>query len=288
MNQKNLFSQRKGLVKIDDELQIDSLSNASKNHIWDCLYKTIFVYITDPENSNTYFEGTRTQYIPLNPKYASFLEKIWTHWIGLPLDQIPKEYKIYYQQIKETYSKLQWDDVYNFLEFIFIHSPNNDKSISLLNSVFEEDNIGYRIINNEITDIINPLEIKSVNTALLSPFQNSNTHLSKALHLLYKEPPDYSNSIKESISAVENVVKFVTGDTKGTLAAALLKLDKNNDMHRAFKDALIKLYGYTSDADGIRHALMEETNLSHADAKLFLIQCSAFVNYLTEKYGKGK
>ena len=148
MNQKKLFSQRKGLVKIDDELQIDSLSNASKNRIWDCLYKTIFVYITDPENSNTYFEGTRTQYIPLNPKYASFLEKIWTHWIGLPLDQIPKEYKIYYQQIKETYSKLQWDDVYNFLEFIFIHSPNNDKSISLLNSVFEEDNISYRIINN--------------------------------------------------------------------------------------------------------------------------------------------
>ena len=43
------------------------------------------------------------------------------------------------------------------------------------------------------------------------------------------------------------------------------------------------LYGYTNDADGIRHAMLEQPNLTAADAKYFLISCTAFVNYLKSK-----
>ncbi len=42
-------------------------------------------------------------------------------------------------------------------------------------------------------------------------------------------------------------------------------------------------YGYTSQADGIWHALMGEANITQADARYFLMTCSAFVNLLKTK-----
>ncbi|WGS63939.1 hypothetical protein [Marinitoga aeolica] len=49
-----------------------------------------------------------------------------------------------------------------------------------------------------------------------------------------------------------------------------------------------KLYGYTSDEKGIRHALLEgeSTNISFDEAKFMLVSCSAYVNYLIEKVSK--
>ena len=42
----------------------------------------------------------------------------------------------------------------------------------------------------------------------------------------------------------------------------------------------MKLYGYTSDEGGIRHAMLDEPNLTSADARYFLLSCTSFVNYL--------
>ena len=47
-----------------------------------------------------------------------------------------------------------------------------------------------------------------------------------------------------------------------------------------------KMYGYTSDADGIRHGGIDFTNAPAEDAKYMLISCSAFVNYLVEKFSR--
>ena len=46
------------------------------------------------------------------------------------------------------------------------------------------------------------------------------------------------------------------------------------------KGAFDKLYGYTSDADGIRHALLEEDKVTFEQAKFMLVVCSAFTNYV--------
>jgi hypothetical protein len=49
------------------------------------------------------------------------------------------------------------------------------------------------------------------------------------------------------------------------------------------KAAFSSLYGYTSDANGIRHALTEEPDLDQADAVFMLVTCSSFCNYLISK-----
>ena len=109
------------------------------------------------------------------------------------------------------------------------------------------------------------------------------THIRLALEKLSdRSKPDYRNSIKESISAVEAACKLISGDDKATLTPALRKI---SGLHPALIQAFEKLYGYTCDAEGIRHALTEEENLDQNDAKYMLIACSAFVNYLIAKTG---
>ncbi len=63
-------------------------------------------------------------------------------------------------------------------------------------------------------------------------------------------------------------------------------IEKKVELHPALKKAFDSLYGYTSDADGIRHALLDEPNLDSEDAKFMLVSCSAFINYLISKSSK--
>ena len=56
----------------------------------------------------------------------------------------------------------------------------------------------------------------------------------------------------------------------------------HTDLKKGFKD----LYGWTSDSDGIRHALMEMPTVDAEDARYMLVSCSAFVNYLIVKADK--
>ncbi len=64
------------------------------------------------------------------------------------------------------------------------------------------------------------------------------------------------------------------------------EIETKISLHPALKDAFSSLYGYTSDAEGIRHALLDEPNLSFEDAKFMLVSCSAFINYLISKAPK--
>ena len=97
-----------------------------------------------------------------------------------------------------------------------------------------------------------------------------------------KTNPDYRNSIKESISSVESLAKQISKKNTATLGDALKELEKSKKLHPSLKNAFNSLYGYTSDAEGIRHALLKESNLTKADARFMLVCCSAFVNYAIE------
>jgi len=93
-----------------------------------------------------------------------------------------------------------------------------------------------------------------------------------------RNSPDYRNSIKESISAVESLVQKTLGKD-GTLGNLIKKLD----LHPALQSAFSSLYGYTSDEDGIRHAILDSERITFEDAKFFLVICSAFINFVNSK-----
>lgn len=159
-----------------------------------------------------------------------------------------------------------------------------------MNRVFEEECVGYRFISGRIVPITDKQEIESIEEACQAPNHGIRSHIQKAVGFLSdREKKDYKNCIKESISAVESICQQIIGDEKATLGEALKHLEKSGVvLHPSLKQGFSKLYGYTSDQGGVRHAEgMFESNVTFEDAKYMLVSCSAFVNYLIAVSGKG-
>jgi hypothetical protein len=82
-----------------------------------------------------------------------------------------------------------------------------------------------------ISPIIGATEINEVDGALAGRADPIRTHLRRALELLSdKANPDYRNSIKESIPAVESLVVAVVNE-KGTLGQLIKKLEDEIGLH---------------------------------------------------------
>jgi hypothetical protein len=131
--------------------------------------------------------------------------------------------------------------------------------------------------------VTDPVEVEAIESATQLPrsLRAVAQHLNTSLKLLGdRKTPDYRNSIKESISGVEAMCALITGQARSDLGAALKALEKGAGLHGALRSAFNSLYGFTSDSSGIRHALLEEPNLTFDDAKFMLVACSAFINYL--------
>lgn len=159
-----------------------------------------------------------------------------------------------------------------------------------INKIMEQEKSGYRFLNDKFINITSEEELEEISKATDSPYESVSTHFRKALTLYSdRKKPNYENSIKESISAVEAMCCIITGATgsQATLGNTLKKLETNGVViHSAMKAGFEKMYGYTSDADGIRHGGIDFTNAPAEDAKYMLVSCSAFVNYLIEKCSK--
>jgi hypothetical protein len=77
--------------------------------------------------------------------------------------------------------------------------------------VLESELSGWRFVGDQITKITSKAEIEEIEAALSSPFTPVNTHVDNALKKMSdKKSPDYRNSIKESISAVEALCRIIT------------------------------------------------------------------------------
>ena len=263
------FSQRKGLKPVAEIIQIDSMNSELRNSLWNALDVAIW-------SSDDFAYG---QY-----SIEPFSKALWFHFFKEPIDSRPgPSYKIL-EQIRGRFFGYEWFEVYDFLEFVVGYYQNSKPRLdSVLNWILERELSGYRFVSGHLTDITSAQELEMLETALTdSRFPGVDAHLQQALELYAnRENPDYRNSIKESISAVESMARIASGNPKATLHDALKVIEKKELLHPALKDGFIKLYGYTSDADGIRHAMLDEPNLTAADARYFLLSCTSFINYLT-------
>ena len=76
---------------------------------------------------------------------------------------------------------------------------------------------------------------------------------------------------------MEAAARLVAGAGKSTLSDCLNVIDAAHGLRPALKQAFLKLYGFTSDSGGIRHALFEsEPEPTYADAKFMLVACSVY------------
>lgn len=188
--------------------------------------------------------------------------------------------------LKNIIMENTYDDVLTTIEYtsylVHVKTRSLFYPMKYFNEIFQKEFIGYRFVENQIVPITNDLEIDTINTVINENHDEVSLHIKKALtYLSDRMNPDYENSIKESIMAIEALANQITGE-KSTLGALLTKLDKKGvAIHGSLKEAFKKLYGYTSDAHGIRHAGNIDGPFStFEEAKFMLVVCCAFINYV--------
>jgi len=279
------FSQRIGITPAKKAFQKDSIDEDLLNSLWNALH--IFIF----DNLSNYHDHRESD-------FSVFAKRIWIHFFKEPIDTIPsgryglsKSETI--EKIRKWFYKAEWYQIYDFVDFCI-----NEDGIKVkrelskhLNGVLERENSAYRIIEGILSPITNTFEIEEIEKTLTlkdyTGLDEVNIHIESALKMLSdKENPDYRNSIKESISAVEALVNKINSSEKDSLGSALNKIDSSVKIHKALKEGFKKIYGYTSNSDGIRHALNEMSSCDFEDAKFMLVSCSAFINYIVIKADK--
>lgn len=267
------------------ELQIDDMSNGLRNSLWN-----ILLQLYDPRDHD---EGY----------WLKVTKHIATYFAKIPADELPYGDRECRKWLKNLFYKLEWYDIYDLIEFIasehetttyrlplhqslgIKHRVSRQQLLSVLNNILERELSGHRFISGIITPITTPTETRDVEYALDSTaskgLDGAHQHLEAALRLLGQKPePDYRNSIKESVSSIESIAKVISGQDGGGLKDALASVAKSRNIHKSLISGFLSLYGYTSDEDSTRHAILEPCDIGFAEAKYMLVSCSAFVNYM--------
>ncbi|MFA6178409.1 MAG: hypothetical protein WC696_02235 [Candidatus Methylopumilus sp.] len=273
------FAQRYGYVPLEKIFQRERVEEALRTQLWNVL--KISTWDLFDSNNERYDENSK--------KINSLLNRLWFHYFNNDLDNLPHfkhGQNNAYTYIKNYFFSCKWFEVYGFLEFLSQDASNllNADDRVWINETLEHHNAAYRFVECLIVEITDQNEIESIESALNHPQLPVKAHLKSALEKLSdKEKPDYRNSVKESISAVEAACRVLADSKSATLGDALKKI---KNLHPVMKQAFDKLYGYTSDASGVRHSLIDEATISYADAKFMLVTCSAFVSYLNTTIAK--
>jgi hypothetical protein len=278
------FSQRHGHAEVRSLAQRESLDADTRLEFWNLLAVL-----------PTEFENLGWQ----SPQHA-VLEALWVSHFKGARDELPSDARVW-MAIKQQILRGPWNEVLDLLEAFakqWNHLlPNyhdsgtlNGVFLAALNDRFEWELVGYRLIGLEITPVDSSAEAEAITGALfdVEPIAGARHSLERAVELLAdRATPDYPNSVKESISAVEAVIRKLTGER--TLSEGLKKLEVAGlTLHGALKEAWSKMYGWVSDEDGVRHGSINAANVDQALAKYILVTCSAFVSYLVEEGSKAK
>jgi len=280
---RNGFSDRMGIKIENTEIQLTELDHRTRIALVNAVdYVYLFVYKqckwTDPYSKDRQFDLLHEDI--LSEVYVQQVDHSKTYYA---LD-------IVYNTIKSD----EYDDVLTVIEYVvkrlnglYIGSKK-EGPYTYFNYVFEQEFVGYRFVNEQIVPITNEIEIDAIEKASDSPYTQVNNHLSKSLGLLSnRDNPDYENSIKESISAVECICSIIVGEPT-SLGKALGKIQHAGiNIHPSMRTAFDKLYEYTSKEKGIRHSgQLGGPQSTFEEAKFMLISCCAFVNYLIGNMGK--
>jgi len=278
-----MFSQRKGLKPLRKVIQRESADEELRSRLWSALKIVLWDRWTYPDMYGGVDHSSQT--------VNMLLDLYWLNFFKRPLDTRPSFMERNgggaYGTIRQYFFSCQWFELYDFLEFTLKNCDNGLANTlrELLNRLLEDENAAYRVVGYEVAEITAEEEISAIEEAVKHTHDPASQHLEAALRLLCdRKAPDYRNSIKESISAVEAVCQRMCGNPKATLGDAIKKIQSRCELHPAFEKGISAFYGYASDAGGIRHALTEGGQVpSYADAKFMLVACSSFVNYLLTK-----
>ena len=200
-------------------------------------------------------------------------------------DEFRNDFHQLVQKTKIVIMRGDYVAVFGWIQYVLRKaSPGN--LTEEIQAALEAGKAAYRLVDGDtIVPLGSEAEGDTIERAFVdlgaAEFGGARQHLRKAAEAL--SVGDNSGSIRESIHAVEAVVRVLEPD--GNFAKALAKLDAKVKIHAGMRAGFNNLYGFTSDENGLRHSLLElpAANVDETDALFMIGACAAFVSYLINK-----
>ena len=264
------FSERYGYVH--REIQIESIDEA----LWAGLWNAFLGQVWEEMSFSSKIELCRN----LWEDFVKGHKDVFDTYDDITGFRFPQ----FLNAIKNLLRNDHWYKNYDFLEFILSHGITikmEREFVKICNLQLEREKSAYRFVNRLITPIISDIEIESIESATMREGPVAIQLRSALEKLSDRQTPDYRNSIKESISAVESQARRVMRD-EATLGRLLSKMEAERGLPTPLKTAFSAFYGYASGRSGARHGplVAEGMEVDFDLAKFMLVTCSAFINYL--------
>ena len=267
------FSQAQGYENLPGPLALEELNDDARRGIWDLLYMSVDKY-------SRY--GLLTFYWP----YVG--RTLHSQILKRPVEEFSAEQVDFLRNYRSGILEfLEFNKVFDLVQIIMRHPQSPPGFTEAVKDVFEQCQLAYYVDTNEPPTII-PMSTRQEGQAITDAIytlseaglKGAEAHLRKAAELINEG--DWSGSIRESIHSVESVARRLTPVSAKTLEPALKSLQERHLIHPALKESFSRLYGYTSDEEGIRHALLDSSDSpSGRDEAVFMLgACASFTSYL--------
>ena len=266
---KPTFAEREGAKPLPTQLNLKQVSSEVRAKTWSIIYKSM--------DQSKIMRGGYSY----ADRWASILQEYWVNIDHKFEDEFKNRLLSLVSYVNEKMSG-EYSTFFEFLEHVVQHPRCPERLHSDLNRVLAEAGCAYRIYEKAVVPISSPEMGEAVSSAFeaLAEFSGARSHLSAAAKFLSEG--DYGGSVRESIHAVEAVARKIVPDAT-SLTPTLAAIERSHHLHPALKKGFSSLYGYTSDEDGVRHALIDndQPNVTEADALYMFGSCASFAGYLS-------
>ena len=294
---KLTFSQRHGLAKLPEVLQVGKLPRRFRNRVWEVISESINGCLEDAENEGFWYTDFN------NSRAGRYWPAFWKSYHReikeMPHDEIPGDSPdhirgwlrelIFKNDANSNEDDKSYANVLTVLEYMLRLKSIPKKLAVSLEQCF--DLAPYYIEPHSPICIVptTSTEMKKIMKKLLANINQSELggakhHLRESAQALTAD--NFAGSIRESIHAVESAARKIDPKNSKSMSDALQSLtDRNMSIHPALQSAFNRLYGYTSDEQGIRHALIDEDpdKIGFDEAIFMYAACVSFVDYLVRK-----
>ena len=292
------FSQREDKVPLPEPMQLEHIPQRFRQLVWQVIDGEIressWGYY-GPNYSNYYYDCRDIDRVSFS--IEQHLGSIVRSYKFDVLDTLHDEIEEYgpiesAKFFKGLITGGNYHEVLTLIEFVLRHQYCSKNLRKALIAVFDNAPVAYFVKKVTGRFTIMPRMSKESGEATQQAIQviqdagmrGAATHLSQATEHINTQ--QFADSIADSIHAVESVARQIAPKSRA-LSPALDSLKKAGLIkHPALKKAFSELYGYTSDEQGIRHALLNKDSAEvGVDEAVFMFgACASFAAYLVNKH----
>ena len=276
------FSERYGYEQLPEPMALERLSDDLRREIWNIIRLSLLENRKGVGNSH---------YFP--DDFERFVEYLFGKLLKKPEDEISTDYEHVSELFKQIILEGRFDHLLSLIELIANDDSATSRFARNIGALFDSRAAAYRLdVTRKPYQFFPRSNLEqghavqqALKTVEESGMTGASVHLRQAAKHINAQ--QYADSISDSILAVESVARTIDPKSENTLGPALKSLEKAGVInHKVLNAAFSKLYGYTNDEQGIRHALLDKDSPEVGlDEAMFMFgACASFTAYLLNKH----